>query len=102
MPVFAKCTVLEVEVGCTHKSSIKIVSTSSLSCECSLLKVRSFLFGSTVSASTVSKPIFDINVTEDNTKNYTPMLSVRGKNVLTFGSLAASASPKSGAGGFSE
>ena len=42
MPVFSKITFLEVEVWCTQKSPIKIVSTSSLSGECSFLKVGSF------------------------------------------------------------
>ena len=53
-----------------------------------------------MSASSVSKPIFEINYTEDKTNISTPMLSVSGKNVVYFGSLAASASPKSSGGGF--
>ena len=48
-----------------------------------------------------SKPIFDIKVTEENTKITTPMLYVSGKNFLSFGSLAAIASQKSSSGGLS-
>ena len=44
----------------------------------------SLSFGSPVSASTVSKPIFDIKTTEDNTKITTPMLSVSGKTFYTL------------------
>ena len=73
---------------------------SSLSGEGYLLKVGSFSFGSPVSASAISKPIFEIKATEDNTNISTPMLSVSGKNDASFGSLAASASPKSNGGGF--
>ena len=47
--------------------------TSSLPGEVSLLKVVYFLFGSQVSASAVSKPIFKINATKDKTKIYTPL-----------------------------
>ena len=53
-----------------------------------------------MSATAVSKPIFDIKATEDNTKITTPMLSVSGKNAVYFCSLDASASPKSSGGGF--
>ena len=42
----------------THKSPIKIVLTSSLAGEVYLLKLVSFSFGSPMSASAVSKPIF--------------------------------------------
>ena len=85
-----------------QKSSIKIVSTTSLSGEGYLLKVGSFSFGSPVSASTVSKPIFEIKATEDKANIPTPMLYVSGKNVLYFGFLAASASQKICCGGFIE
>ena len=74
--------------------------TSSLSGEGYLLKVGSFSFDSPVSASAVSKPIFDIKTTEDKTNISTPMLSGSGKNVVLFGSMAARSSPKSGGGGF--
>ena len=53
-----------------------------------------------MSASAVSKSIFDIKATEDNRNISTPMLSGSGKSVLSFGSLDASASPKSSGGGF--
>ena len=53
-----------------------------------------------MSASDVSKLIFEIKSTEDKTNIYTPMLSGSGKNVLSFGSLDASASPKSSGDGF--
>ena len=85
----------------TKKLPIKIVLTSSLSSDGYLFKVVSFLFGSPVSDSTVSKPIFGIKVTKDKTNISTPMLSGSGKNVLSFGSLYASASPNS-CGGFFE
>ena len=65
-----------------------------------MLKIDSLSFGSQASASSGSKPIFDINATEDKTKISTPMLSGSGKNVVSFGSLAASASPKISGGGF--
>ena len=69
--------------------------------ESSSLKVDSFSFGSPVSASAVSKPIFEIKATEDKNKISTPTFgSVSDKSALTFGSLAASASPKSSGGGF--
>ena len=89
--------------------------TSSLSGEGSLLKVGSFSFGSPVSASDVSNPIFEIKAiksTEDKTKISTPILFGSVKNVLSYGSMAASTSPKinrgeyaaysrtSGSGGF--
>ena len=44
--------------------------------------------------------IFDIKATEYKTNISTPMLSGSGKNVLSFGSLSASASPKIIGGGF--
>ena len=43
-----------------------------------------------MSASPISKSIFEIKATEDKTNIYTPMFSVSGKNVVSFGSLAAS------------
>ena len=42
-----------------------------------------------MSASDVSKPIFDIKATEYKTNISTPMLPGSGKNVLSFGSLAS-------------
>ena len=63
---------------------------------------RIFSFGSPVIASAVSNPIFEIKATEQNTNIYTPMLFGSGKNVLSFGSMTAIASPKSSGGGFSE
>ena len=74
--------------------------TSSLSGDSSLLKLGSFSFGSPVSASTVSKPILEIEATEDNNKITTPMLSGSGKKIVYFGSLATSASTKISCGGF--
>ena len=53
-----------------------------------------------MSAYAVSKPIFDIKATEDKTKISTPLLSVSDKNVLSFGYLDASTSPKISGGGF--
>ena len=100
MLVFTKITFMGVEVGCTQKSPIEIVLTSSLSDECYLLKVGSFSFVSPVIDSAVSKPIFDIKATEDKTKTSTLILSGSGKNVLSFGSMATSASPKISGGGF--
>ena len=73
---------------------------SSLSGEGYSLKVGSFSFGSPVSTSAVSKPIFYIKATEDKTKIPAPMLSESGKNFVSFGSLDPSASPKSTGGGF--
>ena len=81
---------------------IKTVSTSSLSGEGYLLKVGSFSFGSPVSASAVSKPIFEINATEDKTNFYTTTFYGSDKKIIYFGYLAASASPKISSGGFSE
>ena len=75
-------------------------TNSSLSDEGSLLKVGSFSFCSTVSAYYVSKPMFDIKATEDKTNISTPMLSGSGKNILSYGSMAESASPKISGGGF--
>ena len=60
-----------------------------------MLKVGYFSFGSPASDSDVSKPIFDIKDTEDKNKIPKPMFSGSGKNVLSYGSLAASALPKS-------
>ena len=74
--------------------------TSSLSGEGYLLKAGSFSFGSPVCSYAVSKPIFEIKVTEENTNILTPMLSRSGKNSISFGSLAANVSPKSSGGGF--
>ena len=71
----------------THKSPIKIVSGKP---------------GSPVSASDVSKPIFEIKATEDKTKIYTPMLSGSGQNVPPFGYLYSSASSENSGGGFCE
>ena len=53
-----------------------------------------------MSASDVSKTIFDIKATEYKTKISTPMLSESGENTLSFGYMAASASPKVSGGGF--
>ena len=53
-----------------------------------------------MSASAASKPIFDIKDTEDKTNISTPMLPGSGKNILTFGSLAASALHKISGGVF--
>ena len=64
------------------------------------MKVGSSSFGSPVSASVDGKPIFEIKATEDKTKISTPMLSASGKNYVSFGYLAASASSKSSGGGF--
>ena len=72
--------------------------TLSLSGDISSFKVGSLSFGSPMSASAVSKPIFETNATEDKTKISTPMLSGSEKNVVSFGSLAASATPKSSGG----
>ena len=74
--------------------------TSSLSGEGSSLKVGPFSFGSPVSASAVSKTLFYINANEDKKNISMPMLSVSGKNIISFGSLATSASPKISGGGF--
>ena len=61
-----------------------------------------FSFGSPVSASDVSKPIFEIKDTEYKTNISAPMLSGSVKNSACFGSLAARSSPKISGGGFSE
>ena len=53
-----------------------------------------------MSASDVSKPIFEIKATEDSNNISTPMLSVSVKKVLYFGYLAVGSSPKISAGGF--
>ena len=52
-----------------------------------------------MSASAVSKPIFDINANEENTKITTPMLSGSDKKHISFCSHVASASLKSSGGG---
>ena len=62
-------------------------------------KVGYLSFGSPVSASAVSKPIFEIKATEDKTKISTPMLSGSGKK-LSFGYMAAGSSKKSSGGEF--
>ena len=62
--------------------------------------VVSFLFGSPVSASAVSDPIFEIKATEDKTKISTPILYGSFKNVLSFGFMAASNLPKRSGGEF--
>ena len=62
------------------------------------MKVGSFSFVSPVIASAVSKPIFEINSSEDKTNISTPMLSGSGKNVVSFGSLSARVPPKSSGG----
>ena len=54
-----------------------------------MFKVGSLSFGPPVSASAVSKPIFEINYNEYKTKIFTPNFSVSGKNVLSFGSMSA-------------
>ena len=76
--------------------------TSSLSGEVYSSKLVSFSFGSPVRSSAVSKPIFDIKFTEDRNNISTPIISVSGRNFLSFGSLAKSASPKSSGGGFAD
>ena len=77
----------------------KAVNLSS-SGEGSSLRVGSLSFGSPVSASAVGKPIFYINATKYKTNISTHMLSGSGKNIAPFGSMAASASPKSSGGVF--
>ena len=52
-------------------------------------------------ASALRKPIFEIKATGEKTKISTLMLSGSGKNVLSFGSLDASAFPKRIGGEFS-
>ena len=59
-----------------------------------------FLFGSPVSASDVSKPVFDIKNTEDKTKICISIFYGSGKNVVYFGSMDTRASPKSSGGVF--
>ena len=54
-----------------------------------------------MSAYTVSKPIFEINNTEDKNNIYTPIFSGSGKNFISFGSMDASTSPKISGGEFS-
>ena len=67
-----------------------------------MFKVGSLLFISPVSAYTGSNPIFDIKATEDNNNIYTSMFYGSGGNVLYFGYMASSASPKRSVGGFGE
>ena len=55
-----------------------------------------------MSASDVSKPIFEIKVTEDKTNISIDTLSGSVKNAPSFGSLTVSASPKISGGGFGE
>ena len=100
--LFNKAPEIDHFLSKAHKSSIKIVYTSSLPGEFSLLKVGSFSFGSPVSGYAVNKTIFDINSTEDNINISTPMLCGSVKNTLSFGSMAASDSPKSSGNGFGE
>ena len=68
-----------IDLPKTQKSPIKIVLTSSLWGEGYLLKVGSLSFGSPVIVSAVSKSIFEIKYTEDETKITTPMFSGSGK-----------------------
>ena len=75
--------------------------TSSLSGEVYLLKSGLFSIGSPVSASAVSDPIFEIKATEYKTNISTLMLSGSVKNFVSFGSLAASTSPKISSDSFS-
>ena len=65
-----------------------------------MLKVGSLLFGSPVSASVVSKTIFEIKETDEKKNISKPMLYGSGKNLLSFGSLAARDAPKISVGGF--
>ena len=74
--------------------------TLSLSGEGYSLKVGSFSFGSPVNASAVSKPIFYIKANEVKTNIYTPVFYGLVKNVISFGSIYAIASPKRSDGGF--
>ena len=53
--------------------------TSSLSGESSSLKAGYLFFGTPVSASGISTPIFDIKATEDTTNIARPMLYLSGK-----------------------
>ena len=55
-----------------------------------------------MSDSDVSKQIFEIKATGDKTNIYTPMLYGSGKNALSFGSMAASTSPRISGGGVGE
>ena len=66
------------------------------------MRVGSLSFGSPVSDSAVSNPIFEIKATEDKTNIYTHILSRTGRNILYFGSLSASALPKSSGDKFGE
>ena len=51
-------------------------------------------------ASSVRNPIFEIDAIEYKTNTSSPMFSVSGKKFLSFGSLAARASPKASVVGF--
>ena len=55
-----------------------------------------------MSASDVSKPIFDIKATEYKTNISTPIFSGSDKNFISFGSLDEITSPKSSGVGFGE
>ena len=55
-----------------------------------------------MSDSAVSKPIFEVKVTEDKNSIAIPMLSGSDKAVLSFGSMAARASSKISGGGFAD
>ena len=63
------------------------------------MKVVYFTFGSTLSGYASRNQIFEIKATEYNTKTNTLILSGSGKTIVSFGSLAASTSPKSSGGG---
>ena len=53
-----------------------------------------------MSASAVSKPVFETKATEDKNNISTPMLSGSSKSALSFGYLDTSVSPKISGGGF--
>ena len=55
-----------------------------------------------MSASAVSKTIFEIKANGDKTNIYISMLSGSVKNFLSFGSMDESAAPKSSGGGFTD
>ena len=55
-----------------------------------------------MSVSAVINPIFNIKATEDKNNIYAPMFFGSAKNVLSFDSLDAIASPKISDGGFGE
>ena len=64
--------------------------------------MRFFSSGSPVSASDVSKAIFDIKAADKKNNIYTPMLSISGKNSPSFVSLDSITSPKISSGGFAD